>query len=142
MAVIAHVDLDAFYASVEQRDHPEWRGKPVIVGSAPDERGVVSTCSYEARAFGVRSAMPSRTAYQHCPHGIFVRPRMEVYREVSKQVFDIFSRYSPFVEPVSVDEAYIDITGSEHLFGGYLGPGGGAKRVFGIGGRCRERYGL
>ncbi len=118
MAVIAHVDLDAFYASVEQRDHPEWRGKPVIVGSRPDERGVVCTCSYEARKFGVHSAMPSRTAYARCPHGIFVRPRMEIYQAVSRQIFEIFSQFTPYVEGVSVDEAYLDISGSHHLFGG------------------------
>ena len=115
---VLHVDMDAFFASVEQRDHPEWRGKPVIVGSGPHERGVVSTCSYEARKFGVHSAMPSRTAYERCPHGIFVRPRMHVYQEVSNAAFDVFSRYSPFVEGVSIDEAFLDITGTVHLFGG------------------------
>ena len=116
--IVLHVDMDAFFAAVEQRDHPEWRGKPVIVGSGPHERGVVSTCSYEARRFGVRSAMPSRTAYEKCPHGIFVKPRMKVYGEVSAQAFEIFSKYSPFVEGVSVDEAFLDITGTAHLFGG------------------------
>ena len=115
---VLHVDMDAFFAAVEQRDHLEWRGKPVIVGAGPHERGVVSTCSYEARAFGVRSAMPSRTAYEKCPHGIFVKPRMHVYSEVSATVFEIFSRYSPFVEKVSIDEAFLDITGTSHLFGG------------------------
>ena len=109
--------MDAFFASVEQRDHPEWRGKPVIVGSGPHERGVVSTCSYEARVFGVHSAMPSRTAFEKCPHGIFVKPRMRVYQEVSDQVFEILGHYSPFVEGVSVDEAFLDITGTIHLFG-------------------------
>ena len=112
--------MDAFFAAVEQRDHPEWRGKPVIVGSGPHERGVVSTCSYEARKFGVHSAMPSRTAYEKCPHGIFVKPRMHVYNEVSKSAFEVFSKYSPFIEGVSVDEAFIDITGSAHLFGGMV----------------------
>ena len=115
---ILHVDMDAFFAAVEQRDHPEWRGKPVIVGAGPHERGVVSTCSYEARRFGVRSAMPSRTAYAKCPHGIFVRPRMHVYQKVSDAAFEVFSRYSPFVEGVSVDEAFLDVTGTVHLFGG------------------------
>ena len=115
---VLHVDMDAFFAAVEQRDHPEWRGKPVIVGAGPHERGVVSTCSYEARRFGVRSAMPSRTAYAKCPHGIFVRPRMHVYQEVSDAAFEVFSRYSPFVEGVSVDEAFLDVTGTTHLFGG------------------------
>lgn len=117
---VLHVDMDAFFAAVEQRDHPEWRGKPVIVGSGPHERGVVSTCSYEARKFGVRSAMPSRTAYAKCPHGIFVKPRMHVYSEVSKVAFEVFAKYSPFVEGVSVDEAFLDITGTAHLFGGMV----------------------
>ncbi len=109
--------MDAFFAAVEQRDHPEWRGKPVIVGAGPHERGVVSTCSYEARKFGVHSAMPSRTAYSLCPHGIFVKPRMKVYSAVSAQVFEILEHYSPFVEGVSVDEAFLDVTGTVHLFG-------------------------
>ena len=115
--VILHVDMDAFFAAVEQRDHPEWRGKPVIVGAGPHERGVVSTCSYEARKFGVHSAMPSRTAYSLCPHGIFVKPRMKAYSAVSAQVFEILEHYSPFVEGVSVDEAFLDVTGTVHLFG-------------------------
>ena len=110
--------MDAFFASIEQRDHPEWRGKPVIVGAGPHERGVVSTCSYEARKYGVRSAMPSRTAFQRCPQGIFVKPRMHVYSEVSSRAFEVFGHYTPFVEGVSVDEAFLDITGSIHLFGG------------------------
>jgi len=114
---ILHVDMDAFFASVEQLDHPEWRGRPVIVGSPPDARGVVSTCSYEARRFGVHSAMPSRTAYQHCPQAVFVRPRMHRYQEVSDAAFEVFSHYSPYVEGVSVDEAFLDITGSIHLHG-------------------------
>ena len=116
--IILHVDMDAFFAAIEQRDHPEWRGKPVIVGAGPHERGVVSTCSYEARKFGVRSAMPSRTAYAKCPHAIFVRPRMRAYQEASDAAFEVFSRYSPFVEGVSVDEAFLDVTGTAHLFGG------------------------
>lgn len=116
--VVLHVDMDAFFAAVEQRDHPAWRGRPVIVGAGPRERGVVSTCSYEARRFGVRSAMPSRTAFEKCPHGIFVRPRMDAYREVSRQVFGILGNYSPFVEAVSVDEAFLDVSGTLHLFGG------------------------
>ena len=108
--------MDAFFASVEVHDHPEWRGKPLIVGSGPHERGVVSTCSYEARRFGVHSAMPSRTAYSLCPQAIFVRPRMERYQEVSQHVFEIFERYSPYIEGVSIDEAYLDITGNLHLW--------------------------
>ena len=117
MATILHVDMDAFFASVELLHHPEWRGKPLIVGSGPHERGVVSTCSYEARKFGVHSAMPSRTAYQRCPQAIFVRPHMRLYKKVSDKVFEIFSHYSPFVEAVSIDEAFLDISGTIHLFG-------------------------
>jgi DNA polymerase-4 len=109
--------MDAFFAAVEQRDHPEWRGKPVIVGAAPDRRGVVAAASYEARAFGVRSAMPSREAGRLCPQGIFVAPRGARYQEVSEQIFEIFSRYTPFVEPLSLDEAFLDVTGSRRLHG-------------------------
>ncbi len=114
---IVHVDMDAFFASVEQRDHPEWRGKPVIVGAPPDARGVVSTCSYEARKFGVHSAMPSREAARLCPHGIFVRGNHHLYAEVSRQVMAIFDRFTPLVEQVSIDEAYLDVTGAFRLFG-------------------------
>ena len=117
MAIVLHVDMDAFFASVELLDHPEWRGKPLIVGSGPHERGVVSTCSYEARKFGVHSAMPSRTAYQRCPQAIFTRPHMHRYQEVSDRIFEIFEHYTPYVEGVSIDEAFLDITGSIHLFG-------------------------
>ena len=115
--VILHVDMDAFFASVEQRDNPALRGKPVIVGAPPDQRGVVSTCSYEARKFGVRSAMPSREAYARCPQGIFVPPDMARYSAVSRQVMGIFGRFTPFVEQVSVDEAFLDVTGARALFG-------------------------
>lgn len=115
--MILHVDMDAFFAAVEQRDHPEWRGKPVIVGAPPDKRGVVSTCSYEARAFGVHSAMPSRQAYEKCPQGIFVRPRMARYKAVSEAVFAIFAHFTPLVEPLSIDEAFLDVTGVRRLFG-------------------------
>ena len=95
---ILHVDMDAFFASVEQRDRPELRGKPVIVGAGPHERGVVSTCSYEARKFGVHSAMPSREAFRLCPQGVFVRPDMERYMAASAAVFEIFDRYTPLVQ--------------------------------------------
>ena len=117
MAVLLHVDMDAFFASVELLAHPEWRGKPLIVGAGPHERGVVSTCSYEARKYGVHSAMPSRTAYALCPHAIFTHPHMELYQETSNKVFEIFSHYTPYVEGVSIDEAFLDITGSIHLHG-------------------------
>jgi DNA polymerase-4 len=106
---IIHIDMDAFYASVEQRDDPLLRGRPVAVGSAR-ERGVVAAASYEARAFGVRSAMPSVTARRKCPELVFVKPRFEVYREVSLQVRNILADYTALVEPLSLDEAYLDVT--------------------------------
>lgn len=109
--------MDAFFASAELTRHPEWRGKPVIVGSGPHERGVVSTCSYEARRYGVHSAMPSRTAYQRCPDAIFTPPDMAFYHDLSDKAFAVFSHYSPYVEAVSVDEAFLDITGTVHLYG-------------------------
>ena len=107
---IVHLDLDAFYASIEQRDHPEYHGKPVIVGGSPDRRGVVATASYEARKYGVHSAMPSRTAYRLCPQAIFLPVRFEVYRAVSQQIMVIFRQQTALVEPLSLDEAYLDVT--------------------------------
>ena len=107
---IVHVDMDAFYASIEQRDHPEYKNKPIIVGGDPNRRGVVATCSYEARTFGIHSAMPSRTALRLCPEAIFVSPRFAVYRDVSAQIMTIFREYSDIVEPLSLDEAYLDVS--------------------------------
>ncbi len=114
---IVHVDMDAFFASIEQRDHPEYRGKPVIVGAPPDARGVISTCSYEARKFGVHSAMPSREAGRLCPHGVFLPCDHHRYAAVSRQVMAIFDRFTPLVEQVSIDEAYLDVTGAFRIFG-------------------------
>jgi DNA polymerase-4 len=108
--IILHVDMDAFFASIEQRDQPEYRGKPLIVGSPPDQRGVVCAASYEARRFQVRSAMPSRTAGRLCPQGIFVRPRMDVYRTESAHIMQVLQQFTPLVEQVSVDEAYLDLS--------------------------------
>jgi DNA polymerase-4 len=108
--VIFHLDMDAFYASVEQRDNPALRGKPVIVGSPPTQRGVVCAASYEARKFGVRSAMPSMTAGRLCPNGIFVRPRMNIYRDESREIMRIVSATGAVVEQMSIDEAYIDMS--------------------------------
>ncbi len=107
---IMHVDMDAFFASIEQRDHPEWRGKPVIVGGL-SARGVVSTASYEARAFGIHSAMPMSRARALCPAGIYVRPRFELYRSVSDKIHRIMLHYAAEIEPISLDEAFMDITG-------------------------------
>jgi len=107
---IIHVDMDAFYASVEQRDNPDYRGKAIAVGGLPGNRGVVMTASYEARKFGVRSAMPSKQALQLCPGILFVQPRFSAYKEVSQKIREIFSRYTDLVEPLSLDEAYLDVT--------------------------------
>ena len=114
---ITHVDMDAFYAAVEQRDRPELRGKPVIVGAEPSGRGVVSAASYEARVFGVRSAMPISTAARLCPHGAFRPVDMAKYQRVSAEIMAILDGFSPLVEPISVDEAFVDLTGTESLFG-------------------------
>lgn len=115
---ILHVDLDAFFAAVEQRDNPSLRGKPVVVGGGgPNDRGVVSTASYEARVFGIRSAMPLRTAGALCPHAIFVPVDGRKYAAVSKQVMEILRRFTPQLEQLSIDEAFLDVTGTEGLFG-------------------------
>ena len=117
--VILHVDMDAFFAAVEQRDRPEIRGKPVIVGADPKKgtgRGVVSTCSYEARKYGVHSAMPISRAYKLCPHGIYVPPNGHLYGQVSAQIFRLFYEFTDMVEPLSIDEAFLDISGSMNLF--------------------------
>jgi DNA polymerase-4 len=110
MRKIIHIDMDAFYASVEQRDRPELKGKPVIVGGDPQSRGVVAACSYETRKFGVHSAMPSATAYRLCPDADFIRPRFDMYRAVSAQIREIFYEYTNLVEPLSLDEAFLDVT--------------------------------
>lgn len=102
--------MDAFFASVEQRDEPRYRHKPLVVGGSPAKRGAVAAASYEARQYGIHSAMPSRTAYQKCPHVIFVPPRYEVYRSISEQIRTIFHRYTDLVEPLALDEAYLDVT--------------------------------
>src|SRR4051794_30909251 len=114
---ILHVDMDAFYASVEQRDRPELRGKPVIVGGSVEDRGVVCAASYEARPFGVHSAMPTVTARRLCPQGAFLPLRMSHYAAVSRQLREILQSFTPLVEPLSLDEAYLDVRGCEGLFG-------------------------
>jgi DNA polymerase-4 len=115
---IIHVDMDAFYASVEQRDRPELRGKPVAVGGSADGRGVVAAASYEARKHGVHSAMAMRKAVQLCPDLAIVRPRIDYYSKVSKSIHEIFRAYTPIIEPLSLDEAFLDVTATAHLYGG------------------------
>lgn len=107
---IIHIDMDAFFAAVEQRDFPQYRNKPLIVGGEPNSRGVVATCSYEARRYGIHSAMPSAQAYRLCPQAIFVKPRFETYREVSSTIRRIFAEYTDIFEPLSLDEAYLDVS--------------------------------
>ncbi|MGL4912575.1 MAG: DNA polymerase IV [Romboutsia sp.] len=110
---IIHIDMDAFYASVEQRDNPKLKGVPVIVGGNPEGRGVVATCSYEARKYGIHSAMPCKVAYKRCPYAVFLKPRFDVYHQVSNQIREIFYRYTDLVEPLSLDEAYLDVTNNK-----------------------------
>ena len=127
--------MDAFYASVEQRDNPEFRGKPVVVGGSSN-RGVVAAASYESRAFGIRSAMPMAVAKRRCPQLVQIRPRMAVYRAVSKQVFTVFREFTPVVEGLSLDEAFLDVSGSLKLFGTPVDIASSIKR------RIREVTGL
>src|SRR6186713_1226569 len=115
--MILHVDMDAFYCSVEERDNTALAGKPVIVGGTPEGRGVVAAANYEARKYGVHSAMASARAYRLCPHAIVIRPRIDYYAEVSRQIREIFEQFTPIIEPLSLDEAFLDATGSESLFG-------------------------
>lgn len=133
---IIHIDMDAFYAAVEQRDDPALRGRPVAVGGAPQGRGVVAAASYEARRFGVRSAMPSARALRRCPELVFVRPRFAAYRGISREIRSIFQAFTETIEPLSLDEAYLDVTGATY-------GGGSATRIArAIKARIREQTGL
>jgi len=133
---IIHIDMDAFYASVEQRDFPHLRGQPVVVGGKPGSRGVVAAASYEARRFGIHSAMPATRAHKLCPHAVFVRARFDVYRAVSAQIREIFYRYTDLVEPLSLDEAYLDVTENK------TGNPSATLIANEIRGRIREKTGL
>lgn len=127
--IIMHIDMDAFFAAIEQRDRPCFKGRPLMVGALPGGRGVITTCSYEARKFGIHSAMPVSEAYKRCPQGVYVRGNLKKYAEISKKVMLILSQLSPVVEPVSIDEAYVDITGMEKLFGSPIQIGQSAKKL-------------
>ncbi|MCL5269179.1 MAG: DNA polymerase IV, partial [bacterium] len=133
---ILHVDMDAYFASVEALDNPALRGRPVIVGGTPEGRGVVAAASYEARKFGVHSAMSAAVAHRLCPGAIFIRPRFTRYVDLSEQIHAIFRNYTPLVEPVSIDEAFLDVTGSRRLFGSPIEIGRTIKR------RIRDETGL
>ncbi len=134
--MILHVDMDAFYASVEERDDPSLVGKPVIVGGSADGRGVVAAANYEVRKFGVHSAMASARAKRLCPHAVFIKPRMNHYAEISQQIRTIFEEFTPLVEPLSLDEAFLDAIGSESLFGSAANIGRQIKQ------RIRSELGL
>ncbi len=134
--MILHCDMDAFYASVEERERPELIGQPVIVGGSPEQRGVVSAANYVARKYGVHSAMPAATARRLCPHGVYLPPRISYYAEVSRQIREIFERFTPLVEPLSLDEAFLNVTGSQQLFGSAAEIGRKIKQV------VREETGL
>ena len=108
--IIIHVDMDAFYASVEIRDNPELKGKPVIIGAMPDQRGVVATCSYEAREYGIRSGMNIKEAYRLCPEGVYLEPDFDKYRKVSQQLHGIWDPYATASEPIALDETFLDVT--------------------------------
>ena len=139
---IMHVDMDAFFASIEQRDFPQYRGRPVVVGAQPGHRGVVATCSYEARVFGIRSAMPISEAFRRCAHAVYLRPDMARYVAVSKQVMALLNGISPLVEPVSIDEAYVDISGLAKLIGGPEEIGRRAKAAIQSGVRLTASVGI
>jgi len=136
MPDIIHIDMDCFFAAVEVKDNPELAGKPIIVGALPGSRGVVSACSYEAREFGVHSAMPISSAVRKCPDGIFLKPRGDRYIEESEKIMAIFSHYTPLVEPLSLDEAFLDVSGSHRLFGTSVEIGREIKR------RIKDETGL
>ncbi len=133
---IIHIDMDAFYASVEQRDDPTLRGRPVVVGGSPEGRGVVAAASYEARAFGIRSAQPAARARRLCPEAIFLRPRFDHYRAISRQIHGIFADFATTIEPLSLDEAYLDVTGSPRFHGSATHMAQAIRR------RIREETGL
>lgn len=139
---IMHVDMDAFFASIEQRDYPQYRGRPVVVGAQPGHRGVVATCSYEARVFGIRSAMPISEAFRRCADAVYLRPDMARYAAVSKQVMAILNGISPVVEAVSIDEAYIDISGLQKLIGDPEEIGRRAKEAIQSGVRLSASVGI